>query len=92
MVFVGTAGSELEAFETNNGKKKWSVKLPGITLVSPAYSDGKVLVKTLNGQVLALEASTGKTLWDHKESAPNLLLRSASAIKIVSDRVIVGLN
>ena len=92
LVFVGTTASELEAFETQYGKKKWSVKIPSITLVAPAYSQGKVLVKTLDGQVLALDATTGKTLWHHQEGAPNLLLRSSSAIKIVSDRLIVGFH
>lgn len=89
-VFVGTAASELEAFETDYGKKKWSVKIPNITLVAPAYSHGKVLVKTLDSEVVALDASTGKTLWKHREGAPHLVLRSASGIKTVSDRVVVG--
>src|SRR5262249_36920003 len=43
--------------------RKWAVATPGMVDSSPAVAKGIVYVGTDGGAVLALKASTGKTLW-----------------------------
>jgi PQQ-dependent dehydrogenase (methanol/ethanol family) len=57
-----------------------------------AYADGKVIADTLDGQVVALDAKTGKVLWKEKNVDPELGQTMTSAPLIVRDHVVVGVS
>ncbi len=57
-----------------------------------AYGDGKVIVDALDGQVIALNAMTGKPVWDVKNSNPELGQTLTAAPLVVNDKVVVGVS
>ena len=57
-----------------------------------AYGDGKIIVDALDGQVIALNAATGKAVWTSKNSDPELGQTLTSAPLVVNDKVIVGVS
>jgi lanthanide-dependent methanol dehydrogenase len=57
-----------------------------------AYGDGKIIVDALDGQIIALNAATGKPLWNTKNANPELGQTVTSAPLVVKDKVIVGVS
>lgn len=55
-----------------------------------SYAAGKVVYATLDGQVVAVNAKTGKEMWRTKVANPNIGETITMAPLIVKDRVIVG--
>ncbi|MDB5040809.1 MAG: methanol dehydrogenase [Candidatus Eremiobacteraeota bacterium] len=57
------------------------------------YGDGKIIVDTLDGQVIALDATTGKPVWTARNGDPAMGQTLTSAPLIVKDKhVIVGVS
>jgi PQQ-dependent dehydrogenase (methanol/ethanol family) len=56
-----------------------------------AYAAGKILVATLDTHVYALDAKTGKVLWDVMNGDPQLGQTMTMAPLVVHDKVIVGI-
>src|SRR5262249_44396506 len=56
-----------------------------------AYSDVKILVATLDTHLYALDAKTGKVLWNAKNGDPQLGQTMTAAPLVVHDKVIVGI-
>jgi PQQ-dependent dehydrogenase (methanol/ethanol family) len=56
-----------------------------------AYADGKIFVATLDTKLYALDAKTGKTLWEAKNGDPQLGQTMTNAPLVVHDKVIVGI-
>jgi lanthanide-dependent methanol dehydrogenase len=56
------------------------------------YVAGKILMATLDGQVLALDASTGKELWKVKNADPTKGETMTMAGLVVKDKYIVGVS
>ncbi len=57
-----------------------------------AYGDGKVIVDALDGQVIALNAQTGKVVWNSKNSDAEAGQTLTAAPLVVKDKVIVGVS
>jgi len=57
-----------------------------------AYGDGKVIVDALDGQVIALDAASGKVVWNAKNSDPEAGQTLTAAPLVVKDKVIVGVS
>jgi quinohemoprotein ethanol dehydrogenase len=55
-----------------------------------AYSDGRVFSATLDGRLLALEAKTGKLLWDVETLSPTSVQYITGAPRAFRGKVIVG--
>ncbi len=75
VIYVTTAWSEVYAYEAKTGKQLWQYdpKVPGDWAVNAccdvvnrgvAAWNGKVYVGTIDGRLIALEAATGKPVWD----------------------------
>jgi lanthanide-dependent methanol dehydrogenase len=56
------------------------------------YVDGKVLMNTLDGQVIALDANTGKELWKAKNADPTKGETMTMSGLVVKDKFIVGVS
>jgi len=65
LVFFGTLKGILHALESDSGQEKWQADLGSPIHHSPAYCGGSVVAATMSprGEVVALEASSGKVLW-----------------------------
>ena len=56
------------------------------------YAEGKILFATLDGQVIALDANTGKELWNVKNADPAKGETMTMAGLVVKDKYIVGVS
>jgi PQQ-dependent dehydrogenase (methanol/ethanol family) len=57
-----------------------------------AYGGGKVIADALDGQIIALDAATGRPVWNSKNADPELGQTVTSAPLIVKNKVIVGVS
>src|SRR3954469_1109547 len=75
VIYVTTAWSKVYAYDAKTGKQLWQFdpKVPGEAAVyaccdvvnrGVAAWNGKVYVGTIDGRLIALDAATGKSVWD----------------------------
>jgi glucose dehydrogenase len=75
VLYVSTAWSKVKAFDAATGKPLWTYdpEVPGEWAVNAccdvvnrgvALWEGKVFVGSLDGRLIALDAATGRELWD----------------------------
>jgi PQQ-dependent dehydrogenase (methanol/ethanol family) len=57
-----------------------------------AYSDGKIFLNQADTTLVALDAKTGKVLWETKNGDPKKGETGTSAPMIVKDKVLVGIS
>ena len=57
-----------------------------------SYGDGKIVFNTLDGQLIALDANTGKEVWKVKRADPKKGETSTPAPVIVKDVVLTGVG
>jgi len=57
-----------------------------------AYADGKIIAAALDGQILALDAATGRVVWNFKNDDPERGQTTTAAPLVVGNRVIVGVS
>jgi outer membrane protein assembly factor BamB len=51
---------------SEDGKEVWRARLPAPARAAPTVLDERVYVTTLDGQLLALDATTGEQLWSYR--------------------------
>lgn len=59
-----SAGSILGAESVPQGTVQWQLDLDAGIASSPAVSDGRLFITTLDGRIIALDTSDGSTLWE----------------------------
>ncbi|MGP6189931.1 MAG: methanol/ethanol family PQQ-dependent dehydrogenase [Vulcanimicrobiaceae bacterium] len=57
-----------------------------------AYGDGKIIMAALDGQIIALDATSGHVVWNSKNANPELGQTVTAAPLVVKDKVIVGVS
>jgi len=83
-IFVLDAETELGAFDAKTGSEIWRVALmpkdegDGLFGGGVAYDSGRIYVTTGFGRVFALEAASGKILWQRDLGAP---MRTAPSVR-----------
>ncbi len=100
-MFISTAWSKVFAYDAKTGKPLWSFdpavdKARGVKACCDvvnrgvAFWKGSVFVGTIDGRLIALDASTGKQLW----SAQTLDIEGNGTItgvpRVVKDKVVIG--
>ncbi len=85
-------GQMVWKFSPEQDKYSPSVACCDLVNKGVAYADGKILVTTLDTHVYALDAKTGKVLWDAKNGDPQLGQTMTIAPLVVHDKVIVGIS
>jgi len=101
VMYVSTAWSKVLAFEAATGKLLWSYdpKVPRETLVKAccdavnrgvAMWGGKIFVGTLDARLVALDAKTGKVVWETWTADKNSQFTITGAPRIAKGRVIIG--
>ncbi|MGN4989296.1 outer membrane protein assembly factor BamB [Aeromonas sp. 97A] len=89
-LFLGSENGGVYALNEENGEVLWQTNVPGEVVASPAVEDGRVVVLTTSGRLIALDADEGKMQWSLSEEQPPLTLRSAGAPVITNGAVIYG--
>lgn len=103
VLYVSTAWSKVYAFDAHNGKKLWEYdpKTPGqwirnvccgIVNRGIAAWNGKIYVGTLDGRLVALNATTGRPVWEKLTIDPKDHYSITSAPRVAKGKVLVGLS
>jgi PQQ-dependent dehydrogenase (methanol/ethanol family) len=101
VMYVGTAWSEVVALDARNGAHLWTYdpKVPkDWSLVSccdavnhgVAVWNGRVYVGTLDGRLVALDAQSGKPVWEVLTIAPGSKYTIPGAPRVVKGKVLIG--
>ena len=101
VMYVSTAWSMVKAYDAATGAPLWSYdpEVPREKLVDVccdavnrgvAVYKGKVFVATIDGRLVALNADTGKVVWDKLTIPANSHMAITGAPRIVKGRVLIG--
>jgi len=100
-IFVTSPWSKVYAFDAQTGKRLWKYdpKVPGAYAVKlccgivnrgVAVWKGKVIWGTLDGRLIAVDARTGKKIWEVQATDPTKWLSITGAPRIADGRVFLG--
>ena len=92
LYLLGTRSGEVIAINPVNGDVSWRVSVSSEVLTRPVLSANTVIIKTIDGQLTALNAQTGKQKWIYQREVPALSVRGNSAPYLLQDKVITGLD
>ncbi len=101
VMYVSTAWSMVKAYDAATGKALWSYdpEVPREKLVDVccdavnrgvAVYKGKVYVATIAGHLVALDADTGKVVWDKMTVPADSHMAITGAPRIVKGKVLIG--
>ncbi len=101
VLYVSTAWSKVKAYDATTGKELWAFDphVPGGAAVNAccdvvnrgvAVWEGKVFVGTIDGRLIALDAATGKSLWDVNTVDRSRPYTITGAPRVVKGHVLIG--
>lgn len=91
-ILLGTRDAEVIALDQSNGEELWRSAVSSEVLVPP-QSDGEIVVlQTVDGRLIALEADSGAQRWIYESTVPPLTLRGSSTPVISGNRVLAGFS
>jgi alcohol dehydrogenase (cytochrome c)/quinohemoprotein ethanol dehydrogenase len=101
VMYVTTAWSHVFALDAASGALKWTYdpKVPGHTGIDAccdvgnrglAAWQGRLYLGTLDGRLVALDAATGKPVWDVRTIAAGSRATITGAPRIIKGKVIIG--
>jgi outer membrane protein assembly factor BamB len=82
--------AEVIALHKNDGSIAWRAPVSSEVLSIPAQQAEIVVVHSIDGGIIGLDARTGKQRWRYSESVPTLSLRGSGNPVIVGDAVLCG--
>jgi quinohemoprotein ethanol dehydrogenase len=101
VMYLTTAWSMVKAYDTRSGALLWAYD-PDVTKNKAADAccdvvnrgvaawNGKIYVGSLDGRLIALDAKTGKVVWDKQTTDINLPYTITGVPRIVKGKVIIG--
>lgn len=90
-VFFGTEDGIVYSLNHEDGSINWKTEVPSEVIAEPAVDSGLVVVNTVSGTLLGIDANTGEIKWQNDSDVPPLTLRGISAPAAASGGAIVGL-
>ncbi|MDC0598831.1 PQQ-dependent dehydrogenase, methanol/ethanol family, partial [Gammaproteobacteria bacterium] len=101
VIYVSTAWSKVYAFDARNGEqlwqydpetpKEWAVKVCcGIVNRGLAAFEGKIYLGTLDGFLVAIDASTGEELWRKLTIDQDEQYTITSAPRVIKGKILIG--
>ena len=101
VLYVSTAWSKVNAYDAATGKALWTYdpEVPGEWAVNAccdvvnrgvALWEGKVFVGSFDGRLIALEAATGKEVWDVNTIDRTKPYTITGAPRVVKGKVLIG--
>ncbi len=89
IMLVGSAKGEVLAFD-RKGKALWKEQLTSEILSAPQIAQGIVVVRTADGRLFALDATTGKRKWLFQRALPPLTVRTSVSVLVYRGGVFAG--
>jgi quinohemoprotein ethanol dehydrogenase len=102
VIYFTASYSVTRAVEAKSGKLLWefdpeSIKNAGDRLVNmwdqnkgPAFWNGKVIISTIDGRLIGLDAKTGEKIWEKMTIDPRKAYYITGAPKVFKGKVIIG--
>ncbi|MFO7594047.1 MAG: outer membrane protein assembly factor BamB [Pseudomonadota bacterium] len=82
--------AEVIALQKKDGSISWRTPVSSEVLSIPQRKGNIVVVHSVDGNITALDATSGKRLWQHRESVPALSLRGSSDPYLLDTAVLIG--
>jgi outer membrane protein assembly factor BamB len=93
LVLQGTQNGRIFAVNAESGETVWAYEMGGEISESPSVAEGRVLVMNTRNQLVALDALTGKWLWQYTRDFPvGLTIAGHSGVTVKGSRVFVGFS
>jgi len=104
VLYMTAPWSSLYAFDARTGKQLWKVdpEAPreiaatsiccNISNRGAAYSDGKIVWGTIDGRLMAVDAKSGKKIWETRVADPKLQYSITGAPRIGNGLVFIGVG
>ncbi|HEY3596467.1 MAG TPA: outer membrane protein assembly factor BamB [Paraburkholderia sp.] len=73
-----------------DGKQLWKATAPGEVLSPPLVGNGLVIVRTIDGQIVAFNAQTGEQKWVYRNRAVPLNLRVSAGMTFAGDAAVLA--
>jgi len=89
-LFFATNDADVVALKLNDGETSWTSQVSSEVLSVPRFSDGFLVVRSIDGAINTLDTSNGKEVWSYIRDVPALSLRGTSSPVIKSGGVISG--
>ena len=89
MLLLGSDKGDVAAYDLN-GKLLWKVKVSSEVLSAPQLADDRVLVRSADGRIAALNALNGERVWLYERATPALAVRSFAGVTIERNIVYAG--
>ncbi|HEX4996792.1 MAG TPA: PQQ-dependent dehydrogenase, methanol/ethanol family [Terriglobia bacterium] len=101
VMYVTTAWSKVYALDAKTGAQRWRYdpRVPGAAGVNAccdvdnrgaAVYKGKVFLATIDGRLIALDASSGAEVWSVQTTPQNSTYYSTGAPRVARDKVFIG--
>ncbi len=101
VMYVSTAWSIVKAFDAASGRMLWSYdpQVPRSTLIKVccdavnrgvAAWKGKIYVGTIDGRLIALDATDGKPVWSAQTFDPTQQYTITSSPRAIDDKIVIG--
>nr|WP_198650264.1 outer membrane protein assembly factor BamB [Oceanimonas marisflavi] len=89
-LYFGSENGVVYAVSQAGGELLWAQNVPGEVLAAPAVDEGKVVVHTSAGNLVALDAQSGDQQWLLRNEQPSLTLRSMATPITAGGAVLYG--
>ncbi|WP_375055511.1 outer membrane protein assembly factor BamB [Zobellella sp. DQSA1] len=89
-LYFGSENGIVYAVSQADGEVLWTREVPGEVLAAPAVDEGKVVVHTSAGNLVALDSASGEPQWLLRNEQPSLTLRSMSTPVTAGGAVLYG--
>lgn len=89
-VIVASNNGDVVAVNPDNGEIAWRTTATSEVLAFPQIARGRVLIRSNDGRVAALDEKSGATLWTHERGVPPLAVRSRGAPVLAGDLILDG--
>ncbi|WP_116137142.1 outer membrane protein assembly factor BamB [Trinickia diaoshuihuensis] len=86
---VGAEKGGVEVLDAD-GKLLWKTTVPGEIVSPPLVGNGYVVVRTIDGQVSAFNASTGELRWQYRNRAVPLNLRVSAGMAFAAQAAVLA--
>ncbi len=88
-LYVTSGYNEVLALVADTGDIKWRTKISAGSRAAPTIKNGRVFVTALNNNVIALDATSGKTIWEYEGVGETTGLLGAAS-PTVDDQIAVA--
>ena len=89
-IIAGTLKGEVFAIDGSSGKTVWTTSVAGEVIAPAAISRKVAVVRTSDGRIFGLSATTASARWVFQRATPSLLLRSEAGVLAIGPDVVAG--